>query len=168
MLGCGSYINLQGEVFFFLQQSIVQFLNVFKPTHPRIMDVVGFVVKYGQFVHFAYDLSEVGLAVCSLTSGLGAEWLHEKVAQIIILQGRGFRFVKINPMEIGQEDVPGLFLDSNIVLDVEIYLKVVSPIPPLVSVVGENWILKENLLSIEICPQPIQNNDIGRNQKKVS
>jgi len=62
-------------------------------------------------------LSEIRPAFIGFTNRLWTERLQKEIAQILILKGRGFRFVQINPVDVGQKDIAGLFLDADIVLN---------------------------------------------------
>ena len=64
----------------FLQHLVMDVLNGFEPGHAGVMDVMGFVVEYGQLFNFADDLTQVGLAVRGFASGLCSEWGEKVIA----------------------------------------------------------------------------------------
>ena len=70
-------------------------------------------------------------------------------------------------MDIGQENIPGLLEDADIILDVERDLKVIPPIPPLVSIVGEDRVIEEDLEAVEVRPQTVQHDDVGGDQEEI-
>ena len=100
------------------------------------MNVVRFIVKDGQFLDFADNLAQVGLAVGGFAGRLRAEGRKEVIAQVVVLQ-RGIGHVaKKDPVDVGQEEISCLADNSHVVLDMQGKLKIVPPMMALMSIVA--------------------------------
>src|SRR5450759_3594862 len=71
-------------------------------------------------------------------------------------------------MDVRQKEIASLTHDPHIVLDMQSDLKVIAPVAAVVSVVGENRIVEENLQAIEIRPEAIQHHDVWRDKQEIS
>ena len=71
-------------------------------------------------------------------------------------------------MDVGQENITRRLRDAHFILPMESQLKVVSPILPVESVVGNDRIMKENPQALEVVVYAIQNNNVWRNYQKVA
>jgi hypothetical protein len=70
-------------------------------------------------------------------------------------------------MNVGEEQVPGLRHVSDLVLDVDGDLEVVLPVLALVAVRRQHRVLVEHPQAVEIKAQPIEDDDVGRDQQEV-
>ena len=59
-------------------------LDALEPRHARVVDMMRFVVKHGEFINLAHDLAEIRFAISRLADRFFPEWRQEVVAQVII------------------------------------------------------------------------------------
>ena len=111
-----------------MQHPMMNVLDRLEPCHARVMNMVRFVVEDGQFLDFADDLAEVGLAVGGLADGLRAEGLEEVVAQVVVFQGRFGHVAKIDAMDVREKQISGVAEGADVVLNMQRDLKVVAPV----------------------------------------
>ena len=131
----GGHVNLQREPTIFLKHLVVDVLNGHEPRHAAVVDVVCLVVEHGQFFNLTDDFAEVGFAVGGLADGFCSESIRQKIiAQVIIIERWVNLVAQENPVDVGQENVPGLLQQANIVLDVKDDLKIIPPIAPVATV----------------------------------
>ena len=161
-------IDLDRESGILLQHPVVDVLDALEPRHPRIVNVVRLVVENREFGDLADDFAQIGAAIVGRADGLRAERVEEVLGKVVIVERWLAHVTEIHAVDIGQEQIADLALDPHIVLDVQRHLEVVAPVLPTVSVVGQDRIVEENAQSLEIVPQPIEHDDVRRNQKHVA
>jgi hypothetical protein len=148
---------------------MVDVLDRLEPRHARVVDVVGLVVEDGEFLDLAHDLTEVGLAIGGPAGGFFAEGLgKEIVAEIVVLQRWVADLAEVDAMDVGEEKIPGLADETDIVLEVERELEVVAPVSAVVPVGRENGIVEEDLQAVEIGAEPVEDDDVGRDDEEVA
>ena len=161
------HVHLEPKTAIFLQHSMVDVLDGFKPRHPRVVDVMRLVVENGQLLNFSHDLAEVGLAIGGFAGGLRAERIEEIVAQVFVLQRGVGNVAEEDAVNVGEEEVSGVAYDAHVVLDMECELEVVAPVPALMPIVGQDRIVEENFEAVEVGPQAVENDDVGRDDEEV-
>ena len=77
-------------------------------------------------------------------------------------------FAEVNPVDIREEHIAGGADGADLVLDVEGYLEVVAPVAALVAVVRQHGVIEENLEAVEVGPEPVQDDDVGRDDEEVA
>jgi len=82
----GGHIDLQCQAPVFLKHPMVNVLNGFEPGHLRVVNMVRFIVKDGQFFNLSHEFAEISLAVGGFADWFGAERCKEIIAQVIIFQ----------------------------------------------------------------------------------
>ena len=156
----GGHVHLQGQTAILLQHLVVDVLNGLEPRHLRVVDVVRLVVEHGQFVDFADDLAEIGLAVGGLADRLRAEGREEVVAQVVVFQRRLAHVAEKDAVDVGQKEIAGVANDADIVLDVEGELEIVAPVAAFVAVVRQDRIVEENPQTVEVGTQAVEDDDV--------
>ena len=114
---CGRHVHLDCQPQVFLQQPVMDVLDALEPRHARIVNMMRFVVKHGQFVDLAHDLAEIHFAISRLADGLVSERREKVIAQVVIFQRRLRHFAKIDAVNVGEEDVPRWPDDAHVILD---------------------------------------------------
>ena len=163
----GGHVHLQRQAAIFLQHPVVDVLNGFEPRHFRIVDVVGFVVEHGEFVDFADDFAKIGFAVGGFADGLRPERGQEIIAQILVLKRRVNHVAEINAVNVREKKVAGVAQHADFVLDVERNLEIVAPVAAFVAVVRQNGIVEKNFEAVKIRAQPVQDDDVGRDDEEI-
>ena len=77
-------------------------------------------------------------------------------------------FTPINTVDIGQKDIARRPHHTNLVLNVQGHLKIFTPVASFMAVVGQNGVIHKNFEAVKVGTQPVQHDDIGRNQQKVA
>ena len=86
----GGHVNLKRKPPILLQHAVMDVLDRLEPGHAFVVDVVRLVVEHREFVDFADDLAEVGLAVRRLADRLGRQRRREEVVAQVVVFKRGF------------------------------------------------------------------------------
>lgn len=167
----GCHVELQGQARVLLQHPVVDVLDALEPGQPVVVDVVRFVVEDGQFLHFAHDLAQVGVAVRCLADGLGAEGREEVVAQVVVVQRGLTHLAEVDAVDVGEKQVARGPHDAHIVLDVQRELEVVAPVAAhaiTIAVVGQHRVVEEDAQAVEIGTQAVEHDDVRRDQQEVA
>ena len=77
-------------------------------------------------------------------------------------------FAEENTVDVREKEIAGIANDANVILNVQGDLEVVPPIPSFVAIGWEDGVIEEYLEAIEIGPQPVQYNDIRRDDEEVT
>ena len=85
MPGRSGNVDLKRKLGVFLQKAEMYVLDRLKPCHPRIVNVVGFVIEDCEFFHFSNNFTKVSFAFIRLPYGLYSKWIKKVVSQVIIL-----------------------------------------------------------------------------------
>ncbi len=147
----GGHIHLQGQTAIFLEHLVMNVLNGFEPGHFRIVDMVRFVVEDGEFLDFADDLAQIGLAVGGLADRLRAERREEIIPQVVVFRRRVGHVAKKDPVDVGQKEIARVADDAHVVLDVQRELKVVPPVAAFIAVARQDRVVEENPEAVEVC-----------------
>ena len=151
MSGRSRHVDLQSEAAIALEHLVMDVLDVLEPRHLRIVDVVRFVVEDGQFFDFTDDLAQVCIAVRGLASGLGTEGISEEVVAKVVIFQRGLHHItEEDAVDVGEEDVAGVTRYADIVLDVQSELEIVPPVAALMTIIGEDGVVEEDLEPVEV------------------
>jgi hypothetical protein len=151
-----------------LEHLVMDVLDGLEPRHSRIVDVVRLVVEDRELVHLAHDLTEIRLAVVDPADRLWAKRIEEIVPQVIVFERRVGHVTEEHAMDVRQENVARLTNRSYVVLDVQRDLKVVAPVAAVVPVGWQYRIVEKDPQAVEVRPQSIENDDVGRDDEEVA
>src|ERR1039458_321318 len=96
----------------------------------------------------------------------GGLFAKEIVGGILILEGcRAAAFE--DAVNVAQEEVAGLRHQPDLILNVHREIEIFGPVLPLVSVGRQYGIFKENLGAVEDGAEPVEHDDVGRDQQEI-
>ena len=114
--------------------------------------------------HLADDLREVHQRVGRLRHRLGTEKI---IGRVLVVDRRFFGASLEHPVNVGKKQV-ALFADvTDLILNVDGQLEIVLPVLSLVAVVRQERIVEENARALEIEAQPVEHDDVRRDEKEV-
>lgn len=161
------HVDLQCELQILLQQLVVDVLNRFEPRQLVVVDMVRLIIEDGEFVDLAHDLAKIDMAVGGLSRRAVAERRQEIVRQVLIVERRFGDFAKIDPVDVGEEDVSRRADDAHVILNVERNLEIVAPILAGITVIRQHRVAEENAQAVEVRPEAVEHDDVRRDEKEI-
>src|SRR5271157_277336 len=156
-------VELYREFAFLEPEPIGDVFNVLEPSHVGVVNMVCFVVDDHQVRYVPNDLPQINLLLVCLA---GRSLSKEIIGGVVVFKRRG-GLVLEDPVNIREKNIACIGDNSYLVLNMQGDLTVVVPVLTFITIFGKNGIMIKNLQTIEILPEPIQNNDVRGDDKEI-